>query len=262
MPTSSIIDNRDANTLLHELTKMSAGGKDVLRFYDCGSAYHRPNIFSKLSSRDIEQLHIVDVKRRIPFIPVVTDPRMPISTAFIGLNAYCGDDFVDAVNQPNFAEWCQERCESKIFSVLGLYANAFKEKRIPPSSFYFTNYFKAVLPEGLFKGESAVVSLLKSNKPLTNELDLILNLEMKDLIAAGCKAFVCFGNSVAANNDRVADRYFGGTVSTDVKGVHHLRASPDEILVLREKHYSYYSKERTALLASALANHFDLLSKQ
>ncbi len=227
-----------------------------MEFYDCGTIYHCPDIFGPLSQADITRLGVHSAQRRIPFIPVVTNPKLPISIAFVGLNAYCGDDYLEAFRQPNFAEWCQERYEQKIFTVLEYYAAAMQAHSCQRGAFYFTNYFKIVLPQHLFQGEQAAVTALKSAPSAARAFDSALQREIHDLVIGGCRTVVSFGNWSAKYVEQVIRRHFGGLTPTDTDGISRFNVnSCGPVYFAHERHYSFYSKAKTQRLADSVARY-------
>jgi len=65
-------------------------------FVDCDVNYSR--IFNDISPDHLDSLQIDCEEKKIPFNSVIT--VKPSRIAFVGLNAYCGDDYLEAFQQP------------------------------------------------------------------------------------------------------------------------------------------------------------------
>src|SRR5207248_2285029 len=105
------------------------------------------------------------------------------------------------------------------FTVLEYYAAAVLARGLEPGAFYFTNYFKVVLPQHLFQGEQPAVTGLKSAPSVAQAFDAALQREIQDLVTCGCRTFVSFGNWSSRYFEQVVGRNFGGTVPTSTDGI-------------------------------------------
>ncbi len=221
-----------------------------MKFIDSGKNYS--HIFDNISDVNLHSLYIDCVEKKIPFNPAVTkgDKRL----AFIGLNAYCGDDYLDAYQQPNFTVWCQDRYNSKIFNVMESYLNQVNSTYMQNGGLYFTDFVKAVLPASHFIQENGVKKVITSSPELKKLFQLLLSEEIESLINEKCKVFVCFGNTatnyfISSLNDILnisCDSLTDRLMKFNYKG--------QEVYVVNERHYSYYSRKLTSQLISDLNN--------
>ena len=165
----------------------------------------------------------------LPFNPVVTDTRRPPSVAFFGFNAHCAEqDFPAAKKEPNFAEWCQDSYNPKLFNVMRMWRAGLDPQRQGP--FYFTNFVKLVLREDLFMNAGIVESRLTRHPDCARLFETLAVCELQQLKAGGCSIFICFGNAVYNRMCPVAH-------TTGVKLIH-------------ERHFSWYSRKHTEYLIS------------
>ena len=167
----------------------------------------------------------------LPFNPVVTDRNAPPSVAFIGLNAYCAEqDFPDAKKEPNFAAWCQDSYNPKLFNVMEIWRSLLGPQQQGP--FYYTNFVKLVLREDLFKNAKAVEERLYQYPDCGRLFETLAISEVEQLKANGCNLFICFGWAVYNRMCPVAH----------TAGVN----------LMRERHFAWYTREHTKKLIEGL----------
>ena len=168
-----------------------------MTFYDAGAVWTCPDVCSLLTGHDFQLLHMEEVERRINFKPVLTDPGKPIDIAFIGLKAYCGDDYRFVVRLPNFYVWAQhESGFSKTMKpIMCIYCSAVTSAGMGPGSAYYTNYVKIVPPSSQFGpgGGPAAKAAMEGSDRLDVVCRKSMGEELKALIANGCRLFVSFG---------------------------------------------------------------------
>ncbi|MEP6755832.1 MAG: hypothetical protein ABJA67_10050 [Chthonomonadales bacterium] len=208
------------------------------RFEDGSCRYPQSNPFELLDDRMLAKLGMDNPKRRIVMKPVITKDANA-SIAFFGLSAYCGEDYEEACVQPNFSEWCQDRYNSKLKVVIDRHT-------VNPQfsgSAYYSNYFKVVLPEHMFKS-AADVKPLMSDRSIINAMDTLCRKEIEQLINSGCTVFVAFGEDAYNNIVRCLnlDRMHSiGTSGRLVRG----NFNGKSIYLVRERHFAYYSNKVT-----------------
>ena len=172
-------------------------GMSSMTFYDAASIWEVPDVIGMLSERDFECLHMQEVERRILFKPVVTQPNKNIDIAFIGLKAYCGDDYRMVVRLPNFFVWAQhEKGFSKTMkSIMSIYCSRLKDYELGDGTAYYTNYLKVVPPVTYFgpRGGPALDAAIGQADGLGKVCQQLMRDEVEALIAHGCRVFVCFG---------------------------------------------------------------------
>lgn len=141
----------------------------------------------------------------LPFNPVTSCSIQPVRIAFFGFNAYCKDgDYAVAQEERNFAEWCQERYNRKLFTVMGLWSERLGFSYKSGGSIYYTNFIKLVLREGQFKKAVDVERALKGSLECEKLFEKIVREELVRLKSEGCKVFVCFGWTVFSHMERIA----------------------------------------------------------
>ncbi len=222
-----------------------------MRFQDCSKFYNSPDIFQLLGKQSLALMHINSPDWKIPFLPVITRPDLPIRIAFIGLNAYCGNDNLEAIRQQNFTVWCQERYNSKIFTVIGLYESALQKNWGQHSSF-FTNFIKVALPEDHFKDEGSIRELLNQSPELRSLYENLLRQEIHHLVENGCRVFISFGNAASSHLRAVIDSSSDSNCSTVSGKIEKFIYSGKNCYLIPEKHYSRYGKKNTEELISEL----------
>ena len=163
----------------------------MIKFVDYGVNYS--SIFSDVSFKELELLHIDCEEKKIPFNPVVTAKTRRI--AFVGLNAYFGADYLEAFHESNFTVWCQKRYNQKIFNVMDMYSMGASPSYMNNGGLYFTDFVKIVLPESHFTQEGAVKRLIASSPKLKTLFQSLLKKEIESLLSEQCRVFVCFGNA-------------------------------------------------------------------
>ena len=223
-----------------------------MRFYDCAAKYKHHNVFEKMSESDIRLLHLENTERRIPFYPVVTIPKAPIEMAFIALNAYCGDDYGEAILHPNFTEWCQGRYNSgtKLQEVLSYYAAVCRLSNLGQGSLYYTNFIKAVLPQEHFKKASSVKTALRVSPSLKLIFQTLLTEEIKLLSKSECKVFVGFGQDASSYFGETIAQNFGGLSNTRYPNIQEFHIEGVGVCYfVSEIHFSRYEKYETGTLA-------------
>ena len=169
----------------------------------------------------------------LPFNPVVTEINRQPSIAFFGYNAYCKDSgFSEAQQQQNFAEWCQDNYNTKLFSVLCLWQTALEQqsKRV---AIYYTNFIKLVLREGYFARAQNVENVLAKSPESRKVFIEMAVSEVEHLKSVGCQTFICFGWAVYRLMQPVA--------------------SATGIQLIREYHFSRHSRSYTERLLSEYA---------
>lgn len=165
----------------------------------------------------------------LPFNPAVTDSHGAPSVAFFGFNAYCAERcYPAAKKEPNFAVWCQERYNTKLFNVMEMWKSGLCSEYQGP--FYFTNFIKLVLRESLFMGERHVKKQLSLHCDCVRLFEKLAIGEIEQLKAGGCKIFICFGSAVYDGMCPVAEK-------TGVKLIH-------------DYHFSRYRRKNTERLIS------------
>ncbi len=219
----------------------------MIRFSNCSNMMSIPDPFETIAYPTLKKLGMEDPDRRIPFLPVVTKPNVPIGMAFIGLNAYCGNDFREAVKQPNFSAWCQDRYNPRLKIVMSNYEPIFN----PSRAAYFTNYFKVVLPEDKFKSSADAMATLNDNS-LKTTFDRSLQLEIGRLSGQGCKVFVSFGND-SFNSVRDALNLVNIRSVGKSGRVYEAQSQSGMIYIVNEKHFSRYEKAVTASIISDIS---------
>ncbi|EDN67013.1 hypothetical protein BGP_2331 [Beggiatoa sp. PS] len=219
-----------------------------------------PNI-EKLSDAELKALHI-DPKEDylLPSNPVITKAGHPVRIAFFGLNAHSKDkDFKEALEQPNFTEWCQEgyRKKGKLFDVLQLWHDGLpKTYFTDDSAIYYSNFVKIVLRETYFKKGKDVKNALCNGesvkKALCNSetLKLFKRLaeeEVTELSNNGCRLFICFGNIVY---DFMRDIIRSGSEngwlqSEELELESESESESENVLKIKERHFSRFIEKNT-----------------
>ncbi len=165
-----------------------------MRFRASGIDYG-PQIYASAYLFDVAFETSAGTQFLLPFNPVVSDLHRPPSVAFFGLNAYCAEpDFAAAKKEPNFAAWCQESYNQKLFSVMDQWKSGLGPQHQGP--FYFTNFVKLVLKEGLFMTAKAVEDRLSRHPDCARLFEKLAIDEVEQLKASGCDMFICFGWAV------------------------------------------------------------------
>jgi len=217
-------------------------------FVDYGVNYSR--IFNDISPNHLDSLQIDCEEKKIPFNPVIT--VKPSRIAFVGLNAYCGDDYLEAFQQPNFTVWCQSRYNTKIFNVMDMYLKQVTSSYMKNGGLYFTDFVKIVLPASHFIQESGVIALLGSSSELGDLFQSLLKGEIETLMSESCRLYICFGNK--------ATDYLRETLSNQLDinceeisdRIMEFRYREQVCYLINERHYSYYSRKLTSQLITNL----------
>lgn len=166
-------------------------------FYDAESIWKIPDVIGMLSEYDFECLHMQEVERRILFKPVVTQLDKKIDIAFIGLKAYCGNDYHEVVRLPNFFVWAQHRpgFSKTMKPIMNIYCSKLRQCRLGEGVAYYTNYLKVVPPSSPFGpgGGAALDDAIGQSEGLGRVCQQLMCSEIEALIAHGCRTFVCFG---------------------------------------------------------------------
>jgi|GEM_PF-4412770 len=172
-----------------------------MTFYDADSVWKIPDVVRMISENDFGSLHMQEPERRIRFKPVITHPKKPVDIAFIGLKAYCGDDYRKVVRLPNFFVWAQheEGFSKTMKPVMDIYCSALRLCEFGEGRAYYTNYLKVVPPSKPFGsgGGSALKAALDQTEQLRHLSRQWMCDEIKTLVADGCQTFVCFGDVAA-----------------------------------------------------------------
>jgi len=232
--------------------------QNELRFTHYGEDYK--SYIVTLPDKELKALHIdpKDPKEDylLPSNPVITKAGHPVRIAFFGLNAHSKDkDFKDFKEQPNFTEWCQDKYNSKLFTVLQLWRDGLpKTYFTDKSAIYFSNFVKIVLRETYFKESEEVKKALCNGesvkKALCNSetLKLFKRLaeeEVTELSNNGCRLFICFGNIVY---DFMRDIIRSGSENGWLQSEELESESESEsenVLKIQERHFSRYIEKNT-----------------
>jgi hypothetical protein len=223
-----------------------------LRFYDGSAVYAIPDVFNSFSSTEFKQLHIEQIERRIPFKPVVTNQRLPARLAFVGLNAYCSEDYREAVKQANFTVWCQARYNQKIFAVIEKYEILRLTADLGEGTSYFTDFVKVVLPDKQFKGTAGVVAVIKESEHLKSLFEDVLKQEIVGLAKEGCRAFICFGNEASYYFEEALNNCLKVVCRPVADRIKEFSLGEQRLFIVNDRHYAYYSKQTTDSLVSSL----------
>lgn len=153
-----------------------------------------------------------------------------------GLNAYCSDEhYPEAQKQANFAAWCQERYNKKIFNVLKLWENGLSAHLNIPSdnlSLYYSNFVKLVLSDEKFFDATSIRKFFIGQPKCLSLFKCLICKELSKLRTDGCEIFVCFGHDAFNYIKPIADSL--------------------GIEVIRERHFSRYGKNNTKQLINNL----------
>jgi len=219
-----------------------------MRFYDGKAFYTAPDIFESLDEQHLDIMQINAPNWQIPFSPIVTQPNAPVR---IALNAYCGDDNEEAILQTNFSVWGQDRHPDKMFTVFQLYTNALAEQ-LGEHSIYYTNFIKVILPAKYFKASPPVGKILKQQPSMERLFIEALKQEVDFLVNNDCRIFIGFHRFVSEyfkNNIVPKSSWLYGESQGEIRVFSH---NGKKCYFVPERHFSYYSKTKTASLISDL----------
>ena len=192
------------------------------------------DLLSKIPEEEYTNLKIVDSDHLLASNPVCNSTSSPVKVAFFGINAYCNDaDYSEANQQENFTEWCQENYNSKLKVVINLWLTGLPQEYIENGSVYYSNMSKLVLRESFFKTASDAIYAI-DNSPRTKAIFLsAFEEEIESLYKNGCRVFVFFGN----------DAHKMANSSSSIYSSHFIN----------ERHFSYYSVEKTKSLVNSVS---------
>jgi hypothetical protein len=229
-----------------------------MTFYDAASVWAVPDVIGMLSERDFECLHMQEVERRILFKPVVTLLGKNIDIAFIGLKAYCGDDYREVVRLPNFFVWAQhESGFSRMMKpIMDIYCSGLRLCKLGEGTAYYTNYLKVVPPSSPFGpgGGAALDAAIGQADGLGKVCQQLMCDEVEALIAHGCRTFVCFGVLASDHFQSAMVKGFGCAMKPAEARLFTFDVAGTKCLVVRGKHFGARGpvKDDSISLAAAM----------
>lgn len=181
-----------------------------------------------------------------------------IDIAFIGLKAYCGDDYRKVVRLPNFFVWAQHELgfSKTMKPIMDIYCSALRECELGEGTAYYTNYLKVVPPSSHFGpgGGAALDAAIGQADGLGWVCQRLMCDEVTALIANGCRTFVCFGILASDYFQSAMDKGFECTMKPAESRIFTFDVAGTKCLVVRGTHFGARGsvKEDSISLAEAM----------